>query len=504
MQLPGKIRKVIKRGMTASLVIGILFLVLGAGAVWLGVDRMQSARNVGASEPVFLDYAGEEFEYSCIEVALLSDSFASFEANEEHSLYFALDSNMVPYVICMDNQKAQELAPLMEYTYDVTGMMEQPEPVLLTGYSQSFDGDMEALVIENFNYFWGSQVITAENFAEYFGGYYLDNTITHPPYGEGASEAEGWWLFAGVFIPLGALLIAGFFMRKRGVSRALEGWSQEDLEDAERELKDGAAEKFKASNVYVTPHYLVGKSMVVGMIPFRDLAGIKGRESNGVNSTVSMIFTMKDGRQVEGVKLNDTAAARNEIQSMAERIRSQVPGLNVGTQEADQEGRIYFYERKGLTAGEEEEKSACNVPLGMAGALLGALLGGAIWLFVAKLGYIVAVIGLLIVIFSCKGFEKLGGRLTRLGVVFSVVISVLVIVAANYISYAWELMEAINSYTPGRSSLPYILAHMHEYMVSYELWPYFIKDLAVGLIFTAAASISFIVQAFGRGHRKKR
>lgn len=56
-----------------------------------------------------------------------------------------------------------------------------------------------------------------------------------------------------------------------------------------------------------------------------------------------------------------------------------------------------------------------NVLLGAVGALLGALIGGAVALFIARLGYVAVAAGLVLGICTIKGYEILGKRYLERG-----------------------------------------------------------------------------------------
>lgn len=97
-----------------------------------------------------------------------------------------------------------------------------------------------------------------------------------------------------------------------------------------------------------------------------------------------------------------------------------------------------------------------SVALGIVGALLGSLLGGASIVLLSRLGYVASLSGLLTAFCTLKGYELLGKRLSKRGVVICVVIMVLATVAADLVDWAFVVQDAWGQY--GVSFLDCLLA----------------------------------------------
>lgn len=72
------------------------------------------------------------------------------------------------------------------------------------------------------------------------------------------------------------------------------------------------------------------------------------------------------------------------------------------------------------TANEKNKKE--NLVGGVVGALIGSLLGAASIILLSQLGYVAAISGVIMAVCALKGYELLGGKLTKKGVIISVVI----------------------------------------------------------------------------------
>lgn len=61
---------------------------------------------------------------------------------------------------------------------------------------------------------------------------------------------------------------------------------------------------------------------------------------------------------------------------------------------------------------------------------------------------------------------------------------------ANYVSYAWEIEEAINASSPGRAQFMKVLSNMPSLMKEWDLWGTFVADLGMGILFACVAGFS--------------
>ncbi len=73
---------------------------------------------------------------------------------------------------------------------------------------------------------------------------------------------------------------------------------------------------------------------------------------------------------------------------------------------------------------------------GIVGALLGSLLGMLSVLILSQLGYVAALSGVIMAVCVLKGYEMLGGKLTKKAVVISVAIMILMTYFADRVDWA--------------------------------------------------------------------
>ena len=87
-----------------------------------------------------------------------------------------------------------------------------------------------------------------------------------------------------------------------------------------------------------------------------------------------------------------------------------------------------------------------NVLLGLIGALVGAILGGASIILLSQLGYIASISGFILAVCTLKGYELLGKRLSRKGIVLCIILMVVTPFVADWIDWAIFLMKDYSEY----------------------------------------------------------
>ena len=91
-------------------------------------------------------------------------------------------------------------------------------------------------------------------------------------------------------------------------------------------------------------------------------------------------------------------------------------------------------------ARQEMERKPENVLAGIVGALLGSVLGAACIVLLEQLGYVAALSGIVLAICTLKGYELLGGKLTKKGVIISAVLMIVMTYVGDRVD--WAIMIA--------------------------------------------------------------
>lgn len=136
------------------------------------------------------------------------------------------------------------------------------------------------------------------------------------------------------------------------------------------------------------------------------------------------------------------------------------------------------------------KKRRGNFLSGAVGALLGSLLGGIIWVLVYHLGYIAAIVGLIMIVCTFKGFSLFGGKLNVPGILFCVVLSAATLYVGEQVAIAWEIYDIF------RTDLPITFLQAYQSIPTFMEYDEFrravIADMAYGYLFMAAGGFSVI------------
>ena len=139
-----------------------------------------------------------------------------------------------------------------------------------------------------------------------------------------------------------------------------------------------------------------------------------------------------------------------------------------------------------------------NVVAGIVGAFLFSLAGGILWFVIYLFGFIAGISGLVGAVCAIKGYSIFAKKESMKGIIISVIISLLVIVAAWYMCFAYDIYVAYQewfaageidftlSFADSVYNVPYFLSDS-------EIGPTYIKDLLIGLVFCIIGGGSYVV-----------
>lgn len=131
-----------------------------------------------------------------------------------------------------------------------------------------------------------------------------------------------------------------------------------------------------------------------------------------------------------------------------------------------------------------------NLVTGIVGALLGSLIGVIAWILVYQLGYIAAIVGLVMIVCTFKGFSLFGGKLNALGIGICVLISVGMLYVAERLSLSLELYNAAKTYY----NITFFDAYrsLSAFLAEADLKGEFLQDLVYGYVFMAVGGFSTV------------
>lgn len=491
--------KKLAKGKTGKLTVLCVFLVcvIVGCLVPLVVQTMGSSNK--SAKPYTPD--SQEGERAYVDAKYMSDSFANFTSKEADKLYFALDSEMLPYIVCIPDKKIVDYKAMQDFTFGETDV--EPEAIRTYGKLVEIDDELEEMAIEEFNWFWGENVVNKSNFSDYFGEYYLDTAV---------KEVSGVPYLLVIVIVAAVVALLVLLQKKKGLDRianrtfeALEAAG--DVAMADEELKDIRTRHFDKIGVYLTSSYVISYKNGLIVVPLRAMTGLYGVLTDSDASLVA--------RSAGEVETAFVTAKRSEkkmtdqVQALIKAIADQAPDLEYGLnrirrgEDGDNSWSKNFYMVKqgGSALSVQQDMTnpdgtvvTANYGLGILGALIGALLGGALWFLVGYMGYIAGIVGFVIIYLAAFGFKKGAKVLTKPGAVIAVLISVLMIFAANYVLYAWQLTQAFE----GRYTLAECLTILPKALKEYDLTREFIVDIVVGYVLSLISGFSTLRAMFAK------
>lgn len=87
-----------------------------------------------------------------------------------------------------------------------------------------------------------------------------------------------------------------------------------------------------------------------------------------------------------------------------------------------------------------------NVFTGIIGAMLGAVLGGGCIILLSQLGYVASVSGLVLAFCTLKGYELLGRKLSKKGVIICILLVLVTPYIADRLDWAIVVMQEFSDY----------------------------------------------------------
>ena len=146
----------------------------------------------------------------------------------------------------------------------------------------------------------------------------------------------------------------------------------------------------------------------------------------------------------------------------------------------------------------DKKPASENVIAGIVGAFLFSLAGGALWFIFGLLGIIASISGLVGAVCAIKGYSVFAKKESTKGIVISVIISLLVMVLAWYLSLGYDIYVAYQDwYAAGE--VDFTLSYFESvqaapfFLQDAEIAVAYLKDLGLGLLFCIIGGGSYVV-----------
>ena len=129
---------------------------------------------------------------------------------------------------------------------------------------------------------------------------------------------------------------------------------------------------------------------------------------------------------------------------------------------------------------------------GLIGAFLGTLIGAVLWVLIYQLGYIAGIAGAVTTVCAFKGYEMLGKHLDKKGVIFSVIISIIMIYFANRVAWAFSAYSELKEYFD--ITFFDVYRALGVLIKEADATANYYGDLVIGYILTIVCSVGTIIR----------
>ena len=163
------------------------------------------------------------------------------------------------------------------------------------------------------------------------------------------------------------------------------------------------------------------------------------------------------------------------------------------------------FSRKSEEVGGEKAVDAqrkSNLPLGILGAFLGTIPGVILWVIVAQIGFIAGIVGLVIALGSLKGYELLGKKMSKTGVIVAVIFSAVMLLVAQMIAYLTAFYSGFMEGAAGAVTLSQAMELIpidiafRLLVEDSEVFAAIIKDVLIGYGFTALVTFTTFMNKY--------
>lgn len=134
-----------------------------------------------------------------------------------------------------------------------------------------------------------------------------------------------------------------------------------------------------------------------------------------------------------------------------------------------------------------------NVLTGIVGAVIGAVLGGASIILLSQLGFVAAISGFILAVCTLKGYELLGGQLSKRGILISCVLMAITPYIADRLDWAIVISQA---FAEEGVTLGMAFAAVHEVIAESDMMGEYVKTLGMLYLFVVMGAFSTLKGLF--------
>lgn len=429
-----------KGGIACSVILLLCSLFFLTASVYGWLRAMEETRFLQTNGEAFDPFSGDAGEEPEIPLKFLTAQGLTYEFAEDFKgtdrYYFAFTETGEIRVVIINGDLPAQCQELVDFLFR-EGPGSTPEPVVLSGTATPMGEDIRQYGREALSYLLGQTSMTEEEFSAIVGEMCLDTTRM-------PVAGQVFRLSLALLLTAAILFAAGIGLFARQMSRISQS----------RELSLGEAQTK----------------------PVKEPADLE---------TEQKIFGE------EPAEWNEAQAKAEEVQ--AERSEEpEEPGAGRAEPE-EQRTEQEIRAEAGARNRAEKRMGAGRFLCGILGAFLGALAGAVLWLLVSLFGIIAGLAGFVMLRLTLLGYEKFSGKLDKKGAVICLLLTVMMIPAADLLDYGIALCRVYLSYDFSLDTIFFVTANFGTLMTEFGAWSGFVRDLIVGLVLSVLASWNLIL-----------
>lgn len=142
-----------------------------------------------------------------------------------------------------------------------------------------------------------------------------------------------------------------------------------------------------------------------------------------------------------------------------------------------------------------------NLLTGTVGALLGSLIGAVVWVLVYSLGYVAAICGIAMAVCVIKGFELFGGKLNKVGITVTILITIAMVYISTYFGFSIDVYKYSKDYM-NTGFLDVLRFTGKAIKLERDIALAFYESLIKGYVFAAIGAASTFYSAYQQANGK--
>ena len=301
-------------------VMKIALIVLVFAAVMFGtnglVKRLEKSDSRNPKEFNQLIADSNDDENVCVKVTITAEPFLIASASD--------DMTEDKYYILADRDKYMYLAKLSDKTYEMIKREAKKQgdefSYQLIGYTYSIPRELKDIVIEQFAKA-GTHTIARENFGDYFGYTYLDDSKTKY---STISEILFWGQWGGIVVAI-IFFGVGIF----SVIQKKQALKNVDIAELEAELEKSDIENFRREKIFLTEHYFISTANGLHVMKIKDIAWTyMSYDKINYNDMCHLTIHIRDGKVHQSHKIKKVMEP--ELQSIIIYLKEKNPQLMLG------------------------------------------------------------------------------------------------------------------------------------------------------------------------------